>query len=262
MAKTMGAFNFTGTIDKLIFYTRRDVEGVLVRKKPVSNKNRIKKDGQFVNTRKLNQEFGVMSRAAKMVRQRWGMFGKIIDYNLQPQLLSRMRQLIKRDDAHKLGQRGVQFSKYGQLLAGFQLNRKFNFDSVLQATIPLTMDKENASAAIQLPELFPGYQLRNPTSLPYYRLIFILSAVGDVNRNGAEIESSLDAEKILPATWDSNWQQFNKPFSAVDINLELTQPGGTFAMVLAVGISFGQMGPDGHPVATPYMGAGKILSVS
>src|SRR3982751_3410246 len=69
MAKLQGPLRFTGKLEDLSAFYRKDLDQIIVRMKGGATKERIQKDPTFANTRRINSEFGGRSKMSKWIRK-------------------------------------------------------------------------------------------------------------------------------------------------------------------------------------------------
>ena len=156
MAKLHTAFPFIGTVGDLTYYKRRDIDEIIVRHKGGAYKERIKKDKAFVNTRKVNAEFGGRSAATKRIISMLFPMKAVADHSFSGELNSLLRAVQQMDTQNDWGKRSVKLSDNPALLSGFSLNKKNSFASIVRNPVRFELDRDNLSAAINLPDLLPG----------------------------------------------------------------------------------------------------------
>ncbi|HEX4877993.1 MAG TPA: hypothetical protein VFV31_15050, partial [Chitinophagaceae bacterium] len=125
---------------------------------------------------------------------------------------------------------------------GFSLNRKHNFESYIRHPLTFSLDKTNASAAVQLPELIPGINFHNPEGHPLYRLVLVLGAVPDiVYREEQKMYRPAAGGEVFPVAAATAWQAAGKRREAELLTVAITDPPdpSDYTLVLSVGLEFG-----------------------
>lgn len=174
--------------------------------------------------------------------------------NLAPKFTALCRHLLLQDGASPRGARTVLFSAFGNQISGFNLNQQHLFDSVIRHPLAVTLNRDTASAKIEMPALQPGVSILLPWQQPMYRLIFSLGTVSDSSIKG------YPGYGHSPATHISPWYMAKEAVAASTVTLELnTKINGDRCMVVAVGIEMGTVVTDSLVQWVKYTGCAKIL---
>src|SRR5205085_685492 len=123
MAQMDSGFNFTGPLGNVSAYRMKGVDKVILRSKGGPTKERIKSDPRFRVTRLNNSEFGGRSKASKLIRRMFWPLQSVADFNLAGPLTALAKAIQAMDSISELGKRSILFSKNGQPLEGFNLNK-------------------------------------------------------------------------------------------------------------------------------------------
>ena len=252
-------FGFTGKVGKLTFYKRRGSDNIIVRESKGIVGKRIKTGKAFKNTRLNNMEFTGRNLFCKDLYHALDIFKPVYDHNFYNMLMQRAHKIQVADPVNNPGQRVISVSERGSWLENMAFNKKFSWESIIQAHLDVVIDKEAGKAFIQIPSLIPGLQLHNATNLPYYQFRFTLKTVADVIYRGQKYAAGF--ENIREKTLYTRWHRSDLPSSATDLELQTELPKEkTFTLLFAMAIAFSRV--DGSNAdAVQYVGAGKIARV-
>jgi hypothetical protein len=262
MAKLDGEFSFTGPLGGLSAYKRRDVDGVILRRKGGPTARQIKEDESFDNLRRHNAEFGGRATSAKYVRKAIWPVNNLANYNYTAQLIKICGSIMMMDSISEYGKRNFIFTKNPQVFSGFNLNRDVLFDSIIRHPIPGIISRETFSASIEIPPLLPGINFFVPGKHSLFSVIASLGWLPDMVYNGegySPMEKTIGNTSMAQAV--TAWQPvFNASPAAT---LELTLPPDKIfnrgSLLLSVGIRFGLFIGKDSIVQEPRAGAAKIL---
>lgn len=263
MAKLNGPFSFTGPLAGVTAYTRKDVEGTLLRSETSLDKERIYSDPAFTNTVRHATEKGGRSKGAWWLRRVLHPLEPVRDGNWQGRLTGALTPLQRADSEGVYGQRRLLFSRYGSLLQGFCLSPRTPFEQLLRSSPVCSLDKDALSARLELPALAAGVNFTPRTPLPYFRVVTVLGVVPDLFFHAGAYAPQGDYRACFPEVAYSDWRPVKGGAPALNLELALPQqpPNGSFALVLALGLSFGAPDPLGSIQAVGYSGSGRIVEV-
>lgn len=264
MAILTGGPSFTGSMGDITAYRMKGVDRIILRLKGGASKEKIKNHPNFDLVRKNNEEWKGCVLAMKSVSRAVHSVKHLADYNYSGVLQSICKSIQSGDGVYEKGKRPVVFSQQLYKLDGFSFNRYNYFDTILRHPLQCSVDRNNGSAIIELPQLIPGINLQNPKGEPFYRIIFTLGAVSDIVYN-AERKMYCPVTTDLPhsVTSKSNWYNQAESCPGQTINLPLTvwQPAGDISLLVAAGVEFGRPFSSAEIRAVKYAGAAKILKM-
>jgi hypothetical protein len=262
MAFLSGDFKFTGPLQDLSVYKRKDINKFIVRKKGGASKQVINTAPSFDRTRKINKELGGKSRGSKKVREALHQLKPVVDHNWSSAFISRLCPVQLMDTVSLYGQRNVELSRAPQLLEGSILNRRNPLEAIVTNKLDYTLSKEHLNASIQIPALLPGINFSPIGTFEFYRWTVVLGIVPDLyfDINGYRPQEGF--EPVAPAYIHSEWRHVKSKAAAIDLELSLagTPAVSSYSLLLAAGISFGIARYQGVE-AVNGAGAGKILAV-
>jgi hypothetical protein len=265
MAKLAAGVSFTGRIGNLSAYKMRGVEGIILRQKGGASKEKIKTSADFVNTRKVNSEFGGRSRASKWLRGTLGHQSHIADFNLAGPLNALMKPVQLLDAESKLGERNIELSKNPYLLEGFSLNRRTYLDSIIRSPLKWSISRDTLSARIDIPALMPGFNFFPAEKYPLYTIVTSLGIMPDLFYTSDGYKPSSDEYKLNASqAADTGWLPVLKgsPALSLAITLPKPPPDQSFSLVLAVGVRYGTMRDASVVWPVNYVGAARILAMA
>lgn len=263
MAILKGGASFTGSIDGLSAYTRKDSKEIFLRTKGGPSKARVKTAPEFELTRQNAQEMGGCAKATASIRQAIFPVKHLADYGFTGTLTALNKKIQLLDKVNKRGERSVLLAQYAYLLEGFHLNLHHTFDSVVRHPLEIKIDRATGSALITVPALLPGMNLLTPWMQPCFRLIFALGVIADRTFNGIDYKEIAGAPHFFTESIYTEWQHVQQPLPAQSFVLQLPHPEQltpTHTLVLSAGIEMG------IPVSNTYTkavkaGCAKILAV-
>ena len=118
MAKLHGPLNFTGKLDEISAYKRKDCEGIILRMGWGPSKEDIQTKDNYENTRRNNAEFGGRSTTGKYIKKLFDPLKTVLDYNISPVLNGLLKPVQNEDRESHWGQRNVLISRKPFLLEG------------------------------------------------------------------------------------------------------------------------------------------------
>jgi hypothetical protein len=155
MARQTGILKFTGQLGGLSFYAHKHY-GMLVRQSNPVSGERIRKDPAFARTRENGAEFGLASKAAKLLRH--GLHGFLQDVGtelLDNRLMKHFLSVKNQDTASARGARNVAstLSQHPELLRGFELHARHTLHQLLGQSAAV----DTAAGTVTLRHIVPGH---------------------------------------------------------------------------------------------------------
>lgn len=244
MAKMKGPIKLVGTIDDLNMYQMEGSGEFIARKKPGPSREKLKKHPKYAKTRANNSAFGGGSKFSQEIRKTAGNELIALMYSYiagdLTGLGNNIAEAIPSDLPH--GQEPILISKAHQWLTDYDLNERCLFNSVLRAQLPFTIDRENLSAIIHIPDLLPGIQFKMPEPYAFFKLRFTLGLVTDFIWTPFGYTRSVKRDGYRKITMETDWQESNQPFASEDISLTLSHPTPLVngeSLILYAGIEWG-----------------------
>ncbi len=162
MAKQKNIFHMEGSLGDLNFYHHK-VYGFLVRRKGGVSGKRMKNDRSFARARENAQEFGMLARAGKLIRQAVkSAFPDYKDSTVTSRLAGCLAGIKVLDDVHIRGERCV--SKGLTLPEGRRILQQFNFcaGNALPEGLRKRIYVDAATGVLELPLFQPPEDLACP----------------------------------------------------------------------------------------------------
>jgi hypothetical protein len=263
MAILASEITFIGSLGDLSAYRMRGSDKIIVRRKGGADKNKIKTSPSFVNTRRVNAEFGGRSTASKWIMQALWPLKPLADYNIAGALNALMKPIQALDNLNEWGKRSIALSQNPCILEGFSLNNKIVLESVIRTPISYTLSKEHLTARVDIPQLIHGinFHLMN---YPVFKVIATLGIVPDLSyhelgyNQSAHAYSQLNAQKV-----STEWLAVSKGSEGITLDLKspYTMPDNHFSLVLGVGIAYGSYSDGSNVEQVKYAGCAKVLGV-
>ena len=265
MAILEGDLKIIGTVGNFSFYKVKGTNKTYVRLKGGPSKKMIKQAPSFEVVRKNNKEFGGCSMAGKQIRNAMGPLEGLTNHNFSGFLNAWIKNIMKNDTVHPLGQRAIYFSKFGEALNGFYLNRNKPLDTIVLTPVTFTLNHNGCKAVVNLPAVNPKLHLVNDYKYPFFRFVVSLGVISDMEFNSKHNEyrqlGKVGGQKnYIQAGWHSTTG--NCASQSLEISVNKTPAlGENESLILAAGIEFGS--PDNSGIVQPkkYSGSGKILAV-
>ena len=161
-------------------YTMEGVDDLVIRSKGGPTKDQIENGRQFRRQRENMLEFAGCSKAAGFLNS--AMFGlkTVSNANFLGKINKLSGIIMRMDMDHEEGQRSILFSRYGSLLAGFNVNTKNSFDNIVLQYTAHSFSRNDCKATVNFPAMVPGVTLKTQPGMPYVRFIGILGIVPDL----------------------------------------------------------------------------------
>jgi hypothetical protein len=264
MGNIISGSDFTGSVGPITVLKMRGHDKLVIRSKGGASKRKIKTHSNFDATRRLNQEWKVVTKCGAELRQGLDALKPLADYNVSGPLNALIKKIQTSDTINEKGKRSILFSRYPDFLSSFQFNRQTLFDSVIRRQLEVKIDKPSATAIIGLPELQPGIHFFPNPKYAYYRLTIDMSSINDRIWNEAT-GSYNQKSALLPAykQFYTDWVPTSSTQSATTYQIApaiepfSTEPG--VLLIVGAGIQYGMPAPDGSIQPVPYAGAARIL---
>ena len=269
MAIVKGAFQLTGSIRGVSFYTVRGSDKVIMRTKGGASKEKIKSSPKFEGLRKQQKEWSGCAKFGSITRYAFGGLHRLADYNLTPVLNGMGKNLMKLDTASETGRRSLKLTSYPQALEGFNFNRNYPLNTVLRVSPVATLNRGKLEASVSIPRINTDIDLLNIQRLPFFRLIVAIGTVSDLHYN----EQANDYEPMVPAlhgvseTLTGAWQSTQTIVAEQTMTVALTEQEvneltDRVTVLVSMAVEFGNVGFTGEPVEVKYAGCGKVLKVT
>ena len=242
MAKLTGPVKFIGTIGELNTYQIEGSQEVYARAKGGPSSKAVKRGKNFVNTRRNNAEFTGVNIVVARIKRSMAMLDCFRDYNYTPILNGLCLDLQKMDATQVWGERGYQFSLYGHLLEGFNLNDQVFFSSIVRPTIECRLDREAGTATLTIPTLKPGRNLFLPWKTPTFRFVITLDTIEDTSWKGEKYAEGGTLSAAAPTILCTPWYFSDDTLAGQTVTLQLKnpiQPEATQTMLVCIGIQGG-----------------------
>jgi hypothetical protein len=264
MATYKGPFDVKGSFHNLTFYRRRDVDKDIVRKQWGPSKEAIMTETRYALTRRYMAEFDGCSKGSKWIRRVLQPLDAVRDYNWAGTLTGLLKPVQQLDSENPLGQRSVRLSLHPHLLEGFTLSKKTPLETLLRTPLAGSINKASLSAQVEVPELLPGGNFKPRVPYPYYRVVASLGVVPDLTYTPYGYTPDEALGQYTPQVAQTDWMGIRTalPETVLSLSLPYTVDFPHFALVLAVGISFGAPNVLGQIRPESYSGSGRIVAVS
>jgi hypothetical protein len=264
MAKLHTPFNLSGPLSGLIVYQRKDLDGTFARTRSTISKERLRTDPAFANTMRQATEGGGRSRAAWWLRRVLQPLGAVRDHNWQGALTGALKPLQERDTESVYGRRNLLFSQHGHLLEGYGLSRRTPWDILVRTPLVCSLDKTVQTAWVELPDLLPGATFFPHSEPPYFRVVASLGVVPDLWHTAHGYTPKDTPGRHLPTVVYTPWLATKSGAAATTLELQLpyTIEFPSYALVLALALSFGSPGESGAIQPINYSGSGRIIAVA
>jgi hypothetical protein len=265
MAKLVSGSPFLGTINNITYYKRRGNDEIIVRKKGGPSREQVKKGKSFDLTRKINSEFGGRGTASGWVMRMMLPLKPLADHNIAGPLNTLLRKIQVMDGVSPAGQRNVSLSREPRLLAGFSLNKKNPFDSVIRTPLTFDLDRAGLKAGVDIPALIPGINFFVPWSYSSFGLQVCLGVIPDLffDKKMKKYKPAAGYDRFTAQLAETEWFPVSKgaPATSLQLNWPAVPPDQFFSLVLSVGIRYGAMGEGNKIEQVKYAGAAKVLAV-
>ncbi len=274
MARVINSLQkITGTIQNATFYTIMGGDTVYLRTKGGPSKSMIKRSARFAKVRLNNNEWAGCAKMGSYMRHALGGAMELADFPVIGSMNAIAKKIQNTTVGEEHGKRGLYLSKNRDVLLGFNVSRKQVFESVVRVPIKTSLDRETASAQVIIPSINTEMYLYNFRNLPFFRFFVSMCPVSDMiysEENKKYVVADPDFTYYGDGK-DSDWFPGNGQIPEQTFDLQATLPHFTkqelpvpecITLVLAIGLEFGKVGPDGKPTPVKYAGCGKVFLVS
>jgi hypothetical protein len=262
MAKLKGNVQFEGRLGDLVAYTRKDIEGTIIQSKGGASSERVKKGSEFAGTRKQNKEFSGLSKGFSLLNHLLMHLKPCMDYNISFEVNRQLSAIQQLDTESELGKRSGRIHSGPQYLEGFQFNKSYPLESICMSPLPVSVDRSNLSATVQVPVLRPGKNFLPPEGFSFYKWVFVLGVVPDLLFNEAIEDYKPVCDLVYPCVIHGDWLAANAIGEQMEYKLVMNAAPiiDQYSIVVAGGIMFGA-GRGGLLLPVKRKGGGKILRV-
>lgn len=268
MAKLKGLLNITGKLEDLSLYKMHGVDDIIVRRKGGPTKQMIKNSDSCVRIRENNTEFSTCSAMGKDIRYFLQINTYSSDYSSSGKLNGLMMQMLKKDEKHDRGERGICISQNREMLNGFDFGKTNSFNNVVKKLPEVTVDREQLTARIRIPETDGENQLYNfhGKSWMHYGIRFAI--ISDMQYD-AEREKAMPVNECchgIGASYLSEWIPAKGVIPVQEILLSVADRAEgklseNDSLVVAVTLHYGDVGADGKPHEAKYAAVTRIFAV-
>lgn len=197
MARVNGLFNIQGKLGNVSFYTIKGGETVYVRTKGGPTARRIKVGKEFEKLRKHQAEWrGCVLFSRQLINGVYGLH-KLGDFNVSAAWNGLAKKLMSTDKEHPVGERSVLLSQNKTVLEGYNMNRRFPFNSVFRTPVSVEIDYSALTAKISVSRIVTANDLYNVQKLPYFRLYFSFGFISDLVYNTDDYKYNYSPEIIV-----------------------------------------------------------------
>ncbi len=264
MANLKGNIAFTGSVGGLSAYTRKGSEKIILRTKGGASKDKIKRSAAFTNTRKLNAEFGGASTTARNIKLAMTGLTHLDHSNFQSRLTGVCSRIQKLDTTNDWGRRVVLISRYRQLLEGFNLEMGTGFNSIIKHPLQCSINRNELSATVLVPQLFPHISVYVPGRFSLFRLIAVLGVVPDMQYDESLKQYVPVNKKVLLRRADvyTAWLSTEEICPQQMLSLQMqgdARMSDDDSLLLTVGVEFGIAVRADVIEPVNYAGAARIM---
>lgn len=263
MARLNGPLDLTGSIGSLTFYKTRTSAHTFVKEKTTHSGKRTKKDPRFKRRDQMAGEWDGCVTTFKWLHRLLKPLDAAADYTYSSSLQGLMKPIQLLDTEGVYSQRSVRLSHHPHLLEGFTLSLKTPMDTLLRTPLLCSIQKDALSAQVSIPEIITGLNFRPRTPHPFFRVVASLGMVPDVHYSPYGYTPEPPAGSCLPHVVATEWTGAKMGMKQTVLELQLPYPAEypSYALVLAVAISFGTLDVLGNVQAVKYCGSGRIMKV-
>ena len=250
-----------GSLGDYSIYKRKDSDKWIIRAKGGATAEKFWKDPKMAVCRLNAKTFGGASTIGKSIRDAMLDVAELGHSQLSGDINSVVSKIRKLSPVNA-EQDQVIFSNGLHLLQGFNLNRVNVFDAVVSTPLQSAINRITHKATLQLPQLTPGMNLKNPWSLPYFRFVMNFGIIRDMYFDGTKYRTmtpNIPDHTILEST---EWASVNVPHPAQSFDFQFDNPvfDEHCYLMLSAGIEFGRQ-VEGGIGAVPDASCGKIVNI-
>ena len=265
MAKMNSPFPFLGTLGEVSVYKNRLTDSIVVRMKGGPNKHQNKTYPSMESVREQNKEFVQCGAANSNLFLAVHRVKHLTDYVLAGEFTKVIKAIQCQDKIRQPGQREILISANRQFLEGFQFNRKNPFDMVFSHPISTTIDRVGKLAVVQIPDVVPGINFKNPWPYSLFRFVVCIGALRDMLYSDADKRYFLEADRghhgVNSVTTDWLSTDTQTPGRAIEVKLQqMVGIDDHATLIVCVGIEFGTNNYNGiTPVK--HVGCAKVVAL-
>lgn len=264
MAKIKLNFPLTNSLGDHSMYIMHGVEKTILRSKGGPNLRQVKTMPKLEDMRNNGSEFSGVGKLAGNIRRTLYAVTKLADFNYLGALTAIAKSIQKMDSTSRHGKRNVLLSHYPNMINGFNLNKKNPFDTIVTTSPTTTIFRDQYRAEVSFPELFKGSNLKNPSGLPYFKIICSMAIASDMIWSDNGYVPKNDNVQLNPVNTSTGWLPTTQGLPPTTFDLPLpacTVLDETATLILAIGIDFGYALDNGEIKSVKYGGSAKILAV-
>ena len=264
MAKASFNFPFNNNLGDMSIYKMRGIEKYILRMKGGATKKKIKLAPEFETLRLFNHEFGGCAKAGSKIFKILKPIKHLSDHHFFGGLQQICSLVQSLDVVNPIGQRSILFTQHADMLPGFNTNKSNIFDSILKHSPDCIFSRNDRSAMLYFPEMYPNINLKNPWNQQFFRIISVLGILPDMVYT---IHGYMQANKAVqynPVQEISPWMPVNEVFAATVVHLQLGAESfldDSGKLIVTIGIEFGKAQSQGVIMPGKYLGSAKILAV-
>lgn len=231
----MGGFPFLGKLAGLTFYRRKGKW--VARQIGGMSREQMMHDPAMFRIRNHHSEFKSWSKGRSSLKSALNHQLQLGDGTLHNRLFQVCSQITNKEDGEK-GKRPLLFSRYKDILLGFEVNGERRLESLVSANIGITPldDATGATARITRPTISP------PTAATFYQFILLVGVVSDLMFDEKKKEYVFAVPEVNAMAEVSHTDYFSVDDQRSEIVLEtrlpLTKVPETTAVFAALGIRF------------------------
>jgi hypothetical protein len=224
MAEQVGMFPLRGSVGNINFFKLGG--RYFARGKGGVSADRFATDPKFQRSRESSNEFGVASRAGKLLRTAFLALGNA-DKFMARRLRTAMISVLQADTRSARGMRSVTTGKV-TLLEGFEFNEHGALSHTLVTSYTSDINRETGEMKISIPAFIAHEQIKAPAAATHFKLI----------SGGAEMD--FENGKFSVVTDSSAELPLNNVTTDEIILKNTVQANSTHPLFLALGVEFYQ----------------------
>ncbi len=198
MARQNSLLKIDGTIGGMTFTRTKD--GLLVKEKVPTTKNKFATSPKFQRTRENAQEFGMAGTSGKMLRDSIRSFMKNnCDGKVTSRLTQVMSYILKEDKTSTRGNRNVATGIKTDIGKNFLLDFNFNINSLLGNVLYKPVELDAATGKITITDLIPINEIEGPQGATHVTIKSAFVSI-DFNTGKADVKYSVPDNLQLDTT--------------------------------------------------------------
>ena len=235
-------YPITGKFGNVSIYFRKDCKKPIIRMKTGASKEKIMTDLRMEGTRNQMSRFGGISNAGKSIRLAMSDIKHLGHSMISGELVALCGKIMDLDlSKPESGKQSILFSNGLSMLRGYNLNLSNVFDSVISAPVAFSINRQGQNATIELPELIPGSNFRNPWELPFFRVRMSFGIIRDLYFDGSRYVAYTPVVNEHSLSVDTEWLSTKDLFPAQHFEMQFDDVvfDEHCHFLLAIGIEFG-----------------------